>query len=77
MDDFSYLLSNAGSSILAVLVAAEGDAGGGGAIGEAPKLKGEGGGRFFLVSAAERVLETPSPLTRRVWEGVGGGWRWE
>jgi hypothetical protein len=55
-----HLLSNAGSSILAVLVMAAGDAGGGGAMGEAPKLKGDGGGRFFREYAAGFKNTPPS-----------------
>jgi hypothetical protein len=58
-----YLLSNAGSSILAVLVVAAGETGGGGAIGEAPKLKGDGGGGFFFDSKAELVMALPKTLS--------------
>ena len=58
-----YLLSNAGSSILAVLVVAAGETGGGGAIGEAPKLKGDGGGGFFFDSKPELVKALPEPLS--------------
>jgi hypothetical protein len=62
MYNCNHLLSKAGSSILAVQVAVAGETSGARTMGEAPKLKGEGGGGFFLKSPAEFIIEASALL---------------